>query len=187
MSFRVFGWLEFIWQRYLISSQHPHCPLAYSPDHDHGDVVGTGIDHAEGGFMTLTEVSIIVSIAVGVSGAVSGMLMYLDKRQTTKQSGLQTNGNFILTANQAIELANKRAFEAEKERDAADKEHQKELDTLNKKIEEIEARLKFVMGRMRFVISFDSMLDPENPTVEHVEIKHIADMRKEKREEIGKS
>ena len=107
--------------------------------------------------------------------------MYFDKRQMTKQLGQQIDGNYILTANQAIALANKRAFDAEKERDDADKQHQKELETLNKKIEEIETRLKFVMGRMRFVISFDSMLDPENPTVEHVEIKHITDLRKEPR------
>jgi hypothetical protein len=141
----------------------------------------TGFDHAESWSMTLTEISIIISIAVGISGIFSGFLMYLDKRQNTKQSGQQTDGNYILTANQAIALANKRAFDAEKERDDADKVHQRELDALRKELSDLKAQFRAIMERMRYVVTFDVILDPANPAVEHVEIKHIADLRIEPR------
>jgi hypothetical protein len=150
---------------------------------DDGDVVDASVDHATGGFMNLSEVSIVISIAVGISGIVTGILLYFDKRQTTKQIGLQTDGNYILTANQAIALANKRAFDAEKERDDADIEHKKELNTLREELRELKTQFNNIMERMRYVVTFDVVLDPKNPIVEHVEIKHIADMRKEKRVE----
>jgi hypothetical protein len=131
--------------------------------------------------MTISEISIIISIAVGISGAVTGLLLYFDRRQQTRQSDPKADGSFILTANQAIALANKRAFDAEKERDEAEKEHKIELEALRKELAEVKALFSAVMDRMRYVINFDVVLDPAHPAVEHVEIKHIADMRKEKR------
>jgi hypothetical protein len=154
----------------------------HQTSHD-GDVVDASVDHATGGFMTLSEVSIVISIAVGLSGIVTGALLYFDKRQLTKQAGLQGDGNFILTANQAIALANKRAFDAEKERDEAEKEHQRELIALKEELKDLKNQFNVIMERMRYVVTFDVVLDPKNPIVEHVEIKHIADMRKEKRVE----
>lgn len=131
--------------------------------------------------MTLSEISVVISIAVGLSGIVTGALLYFDKRQATKQAGLQTDGNYILTTNQAIALANKRAFDAEKEKDAAEKEHQIELNLLKSELNDLKEQFRVIMERMRYVVTFDVILDPRSPAVEHVEIKHIADMRKTER------
>lgn len=122
--------------------------------------------------MTLTELSIVVSIAIAISGAMTGFLMYLDKKKNTELSGMTGKGDYLVKANQSITMALQRAYDAESR--AAKFEGE---------VQELKKQFQAVMDRMQYVITFDVILDPSSPMVEHVEIKHTPNRRKEKRDQ----
>jgi hypothetical protein len=100
--------------------------------------------------MTVFEVFTVIGI---IGGLVLGTFNWYNGKRTIDQSAFLGSPINLKTQNEAIQLANDRAFAAEKRADS------------------LEKRLAVLEARLSYKLTFDVILGT-NPYLEHVSIEH---------------
>jgi ABC-type Fe3+-citrate transport system substrate-binding protein len=132
--------------------------------------------------MTLAELSLVVGIAVMISSAITGALMYFAKRKEVQLSGKSVDGEYNLDLNTSIDIANKRAREAETERRNAEVLHKQEMaalreewrkdnEVLRASVVAMENELKIIKKSLAYKITLIANLGTE--TIEKVQIERL--------------
>jgi hypothetical protein len=136
--------------------------------------------------MTLSDYLTFATIAAMISGAITGIFMYFDKRKNTQLIERGTSADYLLDTNQAIEIANRRAVDAEKERRNGEVAHKAEVKALreefgirfdvqqveNAKLRDEVAALRKEIAAIAYEIKLVAQLG-DDPKVETVTIKRI--------------
>lgn len=119
--------------------------------------------------MTLNEIFTVAGI---LGGLALGLFNYFDKRRNTRQAELTSTGDYLLDANQAVEIANKRALDAERERRESEVFHKKEMTELKEELLDLQERLQKVEKALAYEIRLVAHLG-DDPRVEAVSIKRL--------------
>ena len=114
--------------------------------------------------MSTAEIVQLLGVAIALIIGIWNM-KYNNKRANSQ--GVLETGQSLLALNQSVELANKRALLAEEKTNVAEA-----------RADDLERRIGVLEDRLSYRLVFDVVLG-DDPKVEHVQISHYPERRKE--------